>query len=75
MITKLAFVLLSITITQAKQLQKITLTQNQPKIIAHRGYSGKYPEHTIQAYQEGAKYADIIECDHRKKVRTRSHFR
>ena len=63
MITKLAFVLLSITITQAKQLQKITLTQNQPKIIAHRGYSGKYPEHTIQAYQEGAKYADIIECD------------
>lgn len=36
---------------------------NVPLIIAHRGASGKYPSHTKIAYEEGALYADFIECD------------
>jgi len=36
----------------------------RPLIIAHRGASGMFPEHTALAYREAAKQgADIIECD------------
>lgn len=34
------------------------------KIMAHRGYSGKYPENTMLAFEEAAKTgADGIELD------------
>jgi len=36
----------------------------RPLILAHRGASGMYPEHTALAYREAAKQgADVIECD------------
>ena len=36
----------------------------RPLIIAHRGASGMYPEHTALAYREAARQgADLIECD------------
>merc|ERR1719430_1366665 len=36
----------------------------RPLIIAHRGASGMYPEHTALAYREAARQgADMIECD------------
>lgn len=35
-----------------------------PRIIAHRGYSAKYPENTLQAFQKAVEYgADSIELD------------
>lgn len=41
-----------------------TLTGAPPKIIAHRGASGLYPEHTIAAYQQAIQDgADFIEPD------------
>lgn len=40
------------------------ITAERPLVVAHRGASGKLPEHTREAYllaiQEGA---DFIECD------------
>lgn len=34
------------------------------KVMAHRGYSGKYPENTMLAFEEAAKTgADGIELD------------
>jgi len=38
-------------------------TTHSFQIIAHRGASGIYPTHTVEAYREGAKFADLIECD------------
>ena len=36
----------------------------RPLIIAHRGASGMFPEHTALAYREAARQgADLIECD------------
>jgi len=36
----------------------------RPLIIAHRGASGMFPEHTAVAYREAARQgADLIECD------------
>ena len=36
----------------------------RPLIIAHRGASGMYPEHTALAYTKAAEQgADLIECD------------
>ena len=36
----------------------------RPLIIAHRGASGMYPEHTALAYEKAAEQgADLIECD------------
>ena len=36
----------------------------RPLIIAHRGASGMFPEHTALAYREAARQgADMIECD------------
>eukprot|EP00092_Neocalanus_flemingeri_P004311 GFUD01004634.1.p1 GENE.GFUD01004634.1~~GFUD01004634.1.p1 ORF type:complete len:415 (-),score=88.84 GFUD01004634.1:57-1301(-) len=36
----------------------------RPLIIAHRGASGMYPEHTALAYRKAAEQgADLIECD------------
>ena len=32
-------------------------------IAGHRGAAGIYPAHTVPAYQEGAKFSDLIECD------------
>ena len=39
-------------------------SQNAPKLIAHRGFSGVYPQNTIPAF-EGAAEADFwgVECD------------
>ena len=39
-------------------------TNNPPKLIAHRGYSGRYPQNSIPAF-EGAAEADFcgMECD------------
>jgi len=35
-----------------------------PFIIAHRGFSGNYPENTLKAFEEGIKVkADGLECD------------
>ncbi|KAK2146370.1 hypothetical protein LSH36_613g01025 [Paralvinella palmiformis] len=39
-------------------------TRSRPWIIAHRGSSGVYPEHTIAAYKRAIEDgADLIECD------------
>ena len=36
----------------------------RPLIIAHRGASGMYPEHTALAYRKAAEQgADLLECD------------
>ena len=36
----------------------------RPLIIAHRGSSGMYPEHTALGYRKAAEQgADLIECD------------
>jgi glycerophosphoryl diester phosphodiesterase len=32
-------------------------------IVAHRGASGAFPEHTLPAYEYAAEVADFIECD------------
>ena len=41
-----------------------TLTGERPIVIAHRGASGLYPEHTIMAYKTAiAQGADFIEPD------------
>lgn len=44
--------------------QEVTLTGLPPILVAHRGYSGRYPENTMLAYQaayhHGARY---MECD------------
>lgn len=41
-----------------------TLTQEAPRIIAHRGASGLRPEHTLEAYALAlAQAADVIEPD------------
>ncbi|ESO01366.1 hypothetical protein HELRODRAFT_192312 [Helobdella robusta] len=40
------------------------VTTNKPLIIAHRGFSGAVPEHTVEAYEMAVEYgADVIECD------------
>ncbi len=36
------------------------ITTNRPLVIAHRGASGVYPEHTAKAYQVGWKQAEVI---------------
>ena len=35
----------------------------KPLIIAHRGFSSKYPENTIAAFQASVGIADMIELD------------
>lgn len=41
-----------------------TLTGQSPQVIAHRGFSGAYPEHSAMAYAEAIEAgADIIEPD------------
>lgn len=43
---------------------KVQLPTTRPLVIAHRGASGIYPEHTAKAYQEAVEQgADVIECD------------
>ena len=38
--------------------------QSRPILIAHRGASGMFPEHTNTAYREAAAQgADYVECD------------
>lgn len=34
-----------------------------PRIVAHRGYAGAFPENTIGAFERAAKTADMIELD------------
>ena len=46
------------------QQGKPALPSERPFIVAHRGFSGVLPEHTIAAYEAGiAAGADFIECD------------
>ena len=41
--------------------------KNNPKLLAHRGYSAKYPENTLLAFKKAfEKKADGIECDLQK---------
>ena len=41
-----------------------TLDGKQPQVIAHRGYSGMYPEQTRMAYEKAADAgADMLELD------------
>lgn len=43
--------------------EQITLTGAAPILVAHRGYSGRYPENTLlayqAAYQHGARYVEL----------------
>ena len=48
---------------QAKSLVILLDSITAWTLVAHRGASGVFPEHTVRAYEEGAKYADLIECD------------
>ena len=42
----------------------LTLDGKQPQVIAHRGFSGKYPEQTRMAYEAAADAgADMLELD------------
>ena len=42
----------------------LALNTTQPLIVAHRGASGVYPEHTLPAYQLAVDQgSDMIECD------------
>ena len=44
--------------------QFLTLDGKQPQVIAHRGYSGLYPEQTQMAYEKAIDAgADMIELD------------
>ncbi|TRY67191.1 hypothetical protein TCAL_09237 [Tigriopus californicus] len=41
-----------------------SLPNSRPLIIAHRGASGMFPEHTMMAYEEAIyQGADLVECD------------
>jgi len=41
-----------------------SLPARRPLVIAHRGSSGVFPEHTIEAYRRAiSDGADVIECD------------
>ena len=46
-----------------KSETKVELTAKVPILVAHRGYSGRYPENTLMAfqaaYQHGAKYMEL----------------
>jgi len=43
--------------------EQMTLKGNAPILVAHRGYSGRYPENTLlayqAAYQHGARYVEL----------------
>lgn len=52
-------------------MEKIILNGPAPVLVAHRGYSGRYPENTLlayqAAYQHGARYMELdlqLTCDH-----------
>ena len=48
----------------AAALPLATCAKNPRYVIAHRGASGAYPEHTIQGYQLAVDQGtDFIECD------------
>ena len=50
--------------TPAPAPQFLTLDGKQPQVIAHRGYSGLYPEQTQMAYEKAIDAgADMIELD------------
>ena len=44
-------------------MEKVTLEGAPPILVAHRGYSGRYPENTLlayqAAYQHGARYMEL----------------
>ena len=44
-------------------MEKVTLKGVPPVLVAHRGYSGRYPENTLlayqAAYQHGARYMEL----------------
>lgn len=50
--------------TKEANIDEMTLAGPPPVLVAHRGYSGRYPENTLlayqAAYQHGARY---MECD------------
>ena len=42
----------------------INIPTTKPLIVAHRGSSGRYPEHSLKAYQQAIDDgADVVECD------------
>lgn len=43
-------------------------TKAQPTIVAHRGFSGAFPENTMHAFKESIPFADMIELDARVTV-------
>jgi len=51
-------------------MEKLSLKGSPPVLVAHRGYSGRYPENTLlayqAAYQHGARYMELdlqLTCD------------
>ena len=48
---------------KTKQTSEISLKGDAPILIAHRGYSGRYPENTLlayeAAYEHGARYMEL----------------
>ncbi|PSQ17718.1 glycerophosphodiester phosphodiesterase [Halobacteriales archaeon QS_8_69_26] len=37
-----------------------------PRLIAHRGFGGEYPENTLTAFRQAAERADVVEMDVRR---------
>jgi len=55
--------LLALAATAADSAGKAPLGP-RPYVIAHRGFSGRFPEHTLTAYKAAIDGgADYIECD------------
>lgn len=51
------------------ELAKLYLSDKSPIVTAHRGFSGKYPENTLLAFEAAYKLGvDIIEFDVRESV-------
>lgn len=50
-------------IASSKKTAQSALTTSPPALVAHRGYSGRYPENTLlayeAAYQHGARYMEL----------------
>lgn len=60
-ITLLAAVLL---LSACQALATKSALRSPPYVVAHRGLSGVYPEHTLRAYKAAVEAgADFIECD------------
>ena len=51
------------TVEKLTMIEKVKLQDSPPVLVAHRGYSGRYPENTLlayqAAYQHGARYMEL----------------